>query len=236
MDFRGQKDFRTKPVRRPGTPGSACAPWALLLPDAAEGLLSEAEQKALDQHLGGCTACSEELAEAQRGLAWLTVLKDQAPEPPQNLLANILAHTTGAAETGVYLPPLVSVPVMATVPPLVVPAPAAWEESGERSAERLRGWLGLQGVWAGLMQPRLAMTGAMAFFSICLTLNLLGLSVSNLDAQTLRGGGGLHRTVANKGASLVRSIEGLRLVYRVQSRVSEMRAQMDDPDAPAAKN
>ena len=86
------------------------------------------------------------------------------------------------------------------------------------------------GGWAALVQPRLAMTGAMAFFSICVTLNLLGVSVDQLNAQTLRSGG-LHRTVADTGASLIRSIQGLRVVYRVESRVSEMRAQMDDQNA-----
>ena len=71
------------------------------------------------------------------------------------------------------------------------------------------------------------MTGAMAFFSICVTLNLLGVSVDQLNAESLRSGS-LHRTVTDTGASLARSIQGLRVVYRVESRVSEMRAQMED--------
>ncbi len=224
MDFRTQKNFgaRVKPGSRSG---SACAPWAMLLPDAADGLLSDAEQRALDQHLAGCVGCSEELAEAQRGLAWLTVLKDQTPEPPVNMLASILAQTTGYAEAGVSLPPLPHVPVIVSAPLAV--EPRQWEGS----ASGWRSWLGLgEGGWSALVQPRLAMTGAMAFFSICLTLNLLGVSVDQLNAQALRNGG-LHRTVANTGASLARSIHGLRVVYRVESRVNEMRAQMDDADA-----
>ena len=235
MNPRGQKEFRTKPVRRPGTPASVCTSWALLLPDAAEGLLSEAEQRALDQHLAGCAACTEELAEAQRGLAWLTVLKEQTPELPQALLAHILAQTTGVAEAGVSLPPLVSVPVHIAAAPMSTQSSGAWEKPGQQPAAGSRDWRGLEGLWSSLVQPRLAMTGAMAFFSICLTLNLLGVSVSNLQAQTLRQGG-LHRTVAHTGASLVRSLEGLRLVYRVESRVNEMRAQMDDADASPAKH
>ena len=229
MDFRGQKNFgaRVKPSARRE---SACAPWAMLLPDAADGLLSDAERRALDQHLAGCAGCSEELAEAQRGLAWLTVLKDETPEPPPNMLASILAQTTGYAEAGVSLPPLAHIPERQPAP--VIPGlqnSRDWEGAGSG----WRSWIGQEG-WATLLQPRLAMTGAMAFFSICLTLNLLGASVDQLNAQTLRTGG-LHRTVANTGASLVRSIQGLRVVYRVESRVNEMRAQMDDPDTSSSR-
>ena len=210
-----------KPARRLERNGSACAPWAMLLPDAAEGLLTDAEGRALDAHLAVCPACTEELAEAQRGLAWLTVLKDQTPEPPVGLLASILAQTTGAAEAGVMLPPLAPVPV--PVPAMVYPAPQPAAGSG------LAGWLGFgEGTWTSLMQPRFAMTGATAFFSICLTLNLLGISVTELNAQSLRKGG-LQRSVADTGASLVRSFQGLRMVYRVESHVSEMRAQMNGP-------
>ena len=222
MGIKDHRNMWTKPVRRPERVGVHCAPWTTLLPDAAEGLLTEAEQRALDQHLAGCTACSEELAEAQRGLAWLTVLKDEAPEPPPYMLANILAQTTGMAEAGVMLPELPAVMV-----PVAVPLTLGY--AGGQTGSTIWGWLrGEEGTWSSLLQPRLAMTGAMAFLSICLTVNLLGISVSQ-DAQSLRKGG-LHRTVADTGATLVRSIQGLRVVYRVQSRVNEMRAEMSGPD------
>ena len=230
MDPKILKRYRNYGARVAGSAPihpAACAPWAMLLPDAADGLLSETEQRVLDHHLAGCTRCSEELAEAQRGLAWLTVLKDQTPEPPSNMLANILAQTTGLEEVGVYLPPLAVVPV--AVGPQIQDL-GAWDKPSA-------GWKSLlgfgEGAWSGLMQPRLAMTAAMAFFSICLTLNLLGVSVSQLNAQTLRNGG-LHRTVSDTGASLVRSFQGLRVVYRVESRVNEMRAQMSDPDSASS--
>lgn len=223
MPFKDHRNIKTKNDHRSGRNGAECAAWTTLLPDAAEGLLSEVEQGALDLHLAVCTVCAEELAEAQRGLAWLTVLKDQVPEPPPALLSNILAQTTGMAEAGVMLPAYA--PQAVVLGPDMVASPGAWQEAGAT----LWSWLrGDAGTWSSLMQPRLAMTGAMAFFSICLTLNLLG--VSQLDAQTLRKGG-IQRTVSDTSASIVRSIEGLRVVYRVQSRVSEMRAQMDGPDS-----
>jgi anti-sigma factor RsiW len=220
------KEFRTKPAKQPAGSNPGCAAWAMLLPDAADGLLNDAEQAALDQHLSACGGCAQELAEAQRGLAWLTVLKDQSPEPPSHLLANILAQTTGVSEAGVALPPLAAVPLTPSLTEELSESLPVWPPS----QSGIRGWFGLDTEsWSGLLQPRLAMTGAMAFFSICLTLNLLGVSVRQLDAQTLRGEG-IQRTVSSTGATLVRSIEGLRTVYRVESRVNEMRAQMDGPD------
>ncbi len=229
MTSRDPRHLIKKGAKVAAQANAACAAWAMLLPEAADGLLSEAEQMALEAHLAVCPSCMEELAEAQRGLAWLTVLKEQTPKPPGHLLANILAQTTGMAEAGVMMPPPQPQPAYAHGQPGFgsPKGPETWDSTPQPApslTERL------QDVWAGMRQPRLAMTGAMAFFSICLTLNLLGVSVSRLDAQTLRGGG-LHRTVADTGATIVRSIQGIRLVYRVESRVTEMRAQADNPAA-----
>lgn len=224
MSFKDHRFPKPKTVQQAEPTTAACAPWLLLLPDAAEGFLSEVEQRALDQHLLACPACAEELDAAHRGLAWLTMLKDQVPEPPLNLLSNILAQTTGMAETGAYLPERLP----AAVPDAAMQA-ASMPHATVPTRSRLWQWIRAeQGTWSSLLQPRLAMTGAMAFLSICLTINLLGVSVTQLDAQTLHTGG-LHRTVADTGASLIRSFQGLRVVYRVQSRVSEMRAQMNEP-------
>ncbi len=200
----------------------ACTAWSMLLPDAADGLLSEAEESAFTQHLSQCAPCSQEFAEAQRGLGWLAVLKHHAPEPPDRLLGNILAQTTGAE-------PLPVMPMPGTaaawVHGVVTPAVHLQSEWGGR----LRSWMGLDArQWSSLLQPRLAMTGAMAFFSVCLTLNLTGLSLSQLREQGLSRPG-LQRSVADAGASAVRSFQGLRVVYRVESRVSELRAQNDAP-------
>lgn len=227
MSLKDHRMSKPKAVPPADRVTAACAPWMLLLPDAAEGLLSDAEQRALDQHLAQCASCSEELAAAHRGLIWLTVLKEQTPEPPAHLLSSILAHTTGMAETGAFLPER---------SPQLLSQP--FEDKGadfpvvaaEQQGTQIWRWLrGEEGTWSSLLQPRLAMTGAMAFLSICLTINLLGAPGSLMDAQSFRRGG-LHRTVADTGATLLRSIQGLRVVYRVQSRVSEMRAQMDGPE------
>ena len=44
MDFKGQKSFGAR-VKSGARRNTACAPWAMLLPDAVEGLLTEAEQR-----------------------------------------------------------------------------------------------------------------------------------------------------------------------------------------------
>jgi hypothetical protein len=74
-----------------------------------------------------------------------------------------------------------------------------------------------------LMQPRLAMTAAMAFFSIALTLNLMGVRLRDLRAEDFTPAG-LQRTVADASASATRSFQNMRVVYQVESRVSELQS------------
>lgn len=208
----------------PSVHRAACGPWLALLPEAAEGLLPETEQQVLEQHLACCPPCAEEMAEAQRGLAWLTVLKEYTPAPADEILASILAQTSGVEEAGVFLPEM----------PAYVPTPPRPVLS-LNAREVLLSWLrGDEGTWSSLLQPRLAMTGAMAFLSICLTLNLLGISVAQLDADGLHHGG-IERSVAGTGASLMRSFHGLRVVYRVESRVNQLRTQAENSTPPAAQ-
>lgn len=211
----------------PGEPPEACADWAIRLSDAADGLLSDAEQTEVDRHVLTCQGCAWELADAQRGAAWLALLKGHTPEPPANLLNAILEKTSGADARHAVMGTVAGV-----LPGIIVTASHPWWGTAGVAAEdpmqmagmwgRVGRWLGIEGGFASILQPRLAMTSAMAFLSICLTLNLLGVSVRNLSAESLRPAG-LQRTVADTGASLVRSFEGIRMVYRVESRVVEWR-------------
>lgn len=211
-EFGGERNRERRPA--------ACLAWAELLPDAAEGLLSEAEARALDLHVASCSACAQELADARRGVAWLGLLKDHAPEPPADLLGNILAQTSGA-ENPFAAPALPqAIPVPTSGIPAAFASPATPQAGFARFRTRLSRWLGTDGVYVPALQPRLAMTAAMAFLSVCLTLNLLGVSVHDLNSQTLRPAG-IQRAVADKGASLLRSFQGIRTVYRVESRVNE---------------
>ncbi|MCL2660346.1 MAG: hypothetical protein FWD64_07510, partial [Acidobacteriaceae bacterium] len=86
----------------------------------------------------------------QQGAAWLGMLKQHRPEPPEDLLARILSKTSQASPTPAASPVFVFRP------------------GGLRAFVHI------------FMQPRLVMTAAMAFFSIALTLNLTGVRVSTL--------------------------------------------------------
>jgi anti-sigma factor RsiW len=204
---------------------NGCAVCEALLPEAVDGALNSTEQAAFDKHVAGCVECARELAEAQRGRAWLGMLKAQTPEPPAHLLAKILAETSGvlrAADAPVAAEP--ETPYDWTPRPLVVPSFAM------RVAHKLSGIFSLDSARA-TFQPRMAMTAAMAFFSIALTLNLMGVRLNNLHASSFTPSG-LKRTAADMDASLTRTVQNNRMVYQVESKVSELRQD----DAPQPQN
>ncbi len=216
-------DFDNNENRAPGARSQAagCADWGALLPEAAEDLLGEVEAQALAVHLATCPSCEAELAEARRGAAWLSLLKEQTPEPSHDLVAGILARTTGAptlAET--VTAELLPVPSAVWSAPAGQPLCAPWRDNPGPVRQWLARWFGVESYRVPTLQPRLTMTAAMAFFSICLTLNMLGISVSELHAQDLHAIG-LQRTMAGKGASMLRSLQEIRVVYRVESRVND---------------
>lgn len=205
---------------------TACALCEALLPDAVDGTLSPAEQRIFDQHVATCVECSQELEEAQRGAAWLSMLKSQTPEPPENLLAKILAETTGAQPAPVAVPE--PVPVWAQ------PVPhrgSAWTARVSAWKSRISDIFRIDNS-ALSFQPRLAMTAAMAFFSIALTLNLTGFRLRDVRAENFTPNG-IRRSVSDLGASAARSFQNLRVVYQVEARVSELR---DDPPSSSDRN
>jgi hypothetical protein len=190
--------------KQDGGKPEACAVCEAMLPDSVDGLLSAEEQRAFEGHVAGCVACSQELEAAQRGAAWLTMLKSQTPEVPAGLLTKILQSTTAA-------PAYVPVPVAQPAPAWAISslwrrAAAAFRIDGSRMT----------------FQPRMAMTAAMAFFSIALTLNLTGVRLTDLHASDLTPSGLWHKA-GDRSASATRSFQNMRVVYQVESRVSELR-------------
>ena len=73
-------------------------------------------------------------------------------------------------------------------------------------------------------QPRMAMTAAMAFVSIALTLNLTGVRLKNLRASDFTPSG-VRRNVVEASATAARNFQNMRVVYQVESRVSELRGE-----------
>jgi len=217
-DFKNQFE-----QERDGKVPTACALCEAMLPDAVDGVLSPAEQRIFDQHVATCVDCAQELEEAQRGAAWLSMLKSQTPEPPQNLLAKILAETTGAIPAPVAVPE--AVPVWAQ------PVPHREPNRGSSWASRVAAWrIRVTDIFridnsAMSFQPRLAMTAAMAFFSIALTLNLTGFRLRDVRAENFTPSG-ISRTVSDLSATAARNFQNLRVVYQVEARVNELRDDM----------
>ncbi|MDE1162831.1 MAG: anti-sigma factor [Acidobacteriaceae bacterium] len=203
-----------------------CAVWEAMCPDAVDGLLTEAEQAAFDRHVAGCVHCSEEFAAAQRGAAWMQMLKGNAPEPPADLMARILAETSGSAES--YQPVLATDPVFVPEPDnvwtrsRVEPVPQGWFATlSGKVTDMFRLERGNMG-----FHPHFAMTAAMAFFSVALSLNLLGVRLTDLRHLTLKPGT-IGRQMADASATATRSFQNLRVVYQLESRVSEFRGEDD---------
>ena len=196
-----------------------CAVWEAMCPDAVDGTLTEAEQRAFDKHVAGCMHCAEELEQAQRGAAWLHMLKGHTPEPPADLMARILAETTGAAPAAEPAP--VFVPAQAedmwSRPRVPVAQPSRWGALWARVSDTFR-----VETASSNFQPRFAMTAAMAFFSLALSLNLMGIRLRDVGHISLRPGS-LSRTVADASASAERKFQNMRVVYQLESRVSELR-------------
>jgi len=200
---------------------AACEVCEAMLPDAVDGLLPAEEKRAFDAHVAGCVACAQELEGAQRGAAWLAMLKSQTPEVPAGLLTKILEGTTGVAVAS-------AVENLAT-PPMRDEAAHGWATQNTPApswalSSLVRKTMSVFRVDGSRMtfQPRLAMTAAMAFFSIALTLNLTGVRLNNLHASDFTPSG-LWHNASDMSASATRSFQNMRVVYQVESRVSELR-------------
>lgn len=196
--------------RKEGTSGLSCAEFDGLLTDALDGLLTAAAKARFEAHRQQCPTCGPLFHEAEAGMAWLQNLEEV--EPPANLVHNILAATTVQTSA-----------VVAAAPKL------GWKQR-------------LSVVWADVLapfralvaQPRMAMTGAMALFSVSLSLNLAGVKLGDLRHMDLRPSA-LREQATMKyyetTSRIVKYYENIRLVYEVESRLQELkRATTSEPE------
>ena len=215
-----------------------CVHCEELLADAVDDLLSPADRVFFDRHLATCAHCTQAFADASRGAAWLDMLKSPRPEPSAQLLERILMRTTGAQDLGSQardtVPYSASLPGytpadVATAIPLepgyaVPPRPAATPNVLPFVPRAPRFMPAFNRL---LFEPRLAMTAAMAFFSIALTLNLTGVRLNQLKAEDLQPSH-LRRSYYEAQASVARHYEGLRVVQTVEARVDDLRQNKQD--------
>lgn len=214
-----------------------CAQCEAMLADALDGTLSKADQAAFDLHMAGCTSCASMLADARRGAAWMEMLKSSRPEPPEALLKRIFAQTCDKA-TNETRPAIIlgsndrlRVPNHILGQPALAPSYASTQPPPAFKADvlpfRTRITHGLRSIGQTMLQPRLAMTAAMAFFSIALTMNLTGVRLSDLHASDLRPSS-IMRGCYDAKARVVRYSDNLRVVYELESRVRDLQHSSDD--------
>ena len=227
-----------------------------MLADALDGTLSAADQATFDLHMIGCPACAQMLEDAQRGAAWLDLLKTPRPEPSADLIDRILAQTSHLNSTPLDKPAAVHAAAPATPAatpwrgnpntllgfPASAPYPAARPSvlSPANSLQtnvlpfrtRIAAAFSRQTITHTLLQPRLAMTAAMAFFSVALTLSLTGVKLTDLRAADLRPSS-IKRGFYQTNARVVRYYDSLRVVYELESRVRDLQRASDN-DVPAS--
>lgn len=176
----------------------SCEDWEELLADALDGQLPMATRERFEAHGAACPVCAELLARARQGQQWLEFLDDE-PEVPVGMVARILEKTSGAA-AGIPLAQGGPIPVAPHVLGLPVRR-VAWD-------------------------TRMLMTVAMAFFSIALTLNLVGIRLTEVRLSDLTPASleaTLTRGFYGAKGSLVRYYDNLRLVYEVESKMRDLR-------------
>jgi putative zinc finger protein len=230
-------DFNQFGSAKPGNlggPGNSqhCAQCEAMLSDALDGTLSAADQAIFDLHLVGCPTCATMLADAQRGAAWMEMLKSPRPEPPTALLERIIAQTSGqtaaAQKPAIVLGSNDRLRTPGTLPgrPTLVPSTTQPAFSTNVLPFRTRLTHAFRSVGQTMLQPRLAMTAAMAFFSIALTMNLTGVRLSGLRASDLKPSS-IMRSASQAKASVVRYTDNLRVVYELESRVHQLSSDDD---------
>jgi hypothetical protein len=175
-----------------------CEEWEALLVDALDGTLKAEDSAVFTAHGTDCPMCAEMLARAKQGQEWMKFLQEEPPVPV-DLVSRILDRTSGA-----------SLPQLA-VAGVAQPIPQPMAHFTTRRTFR---------------DARMLMTAAMAFFSLALTLNLIGVRLDTLRMADLKPSA-LQTTIARQfyGAKkqMVSYYENIRLVYEVESKMRELR-------------
>ena len=193
--------------------GPHCMACEAMLADAVDETLGEVDRVWFNQHIGTCVVCSERFANAQRGSAWLEMLKTTRPEPRADLMSRILAETSEKE------------PILAHEPvPLAFPVPTPYLSGNLIPFPRM---VQPKAPWRMLLEPRLAMTAAMAFFSVALTLNLSGVRLNELNASDLRPAN-LERSYDAAHNRALQYCDSLRVVHVMESRLEDMKQANED--------
>jgi hypothetical protein len=173
-----------------------CVEFEAVLAEGLDATLHGTTLASFEAHRLSCPACSALYAEAAAGMHWLKGLEEI--EAPKNLVHNILAQTIGS------------------VPEVSREAAASSESWYAKLKART------SPLFAPVMTPRFAMSFGMAFFSITMVANILGVHAGDLKHFDLSAKG-LEKTYYSTEARVVRYYENIRLVYEIESRVRDLR-------------
>jgi hypothetical protein len=193
--------------------GLRCDEWENLIADALDGTLTPPDAAAFHRHQSECALCDHMFKETSQGKAWMEYLAVE-PEPPADLLQKILART--------YERPQPGAGAGAVAAAVSLPAHPAWRRVVLPSIRQV-------------LEPRLMMTLAMAFFSIALTLNLTGVKLTEIrpaDFQPSRLRANLTRQYYAANEQITKYYENLRVVYEMEARVREFRRSTEPAAAP----
>jgi hypothetical protein len=190
-----------------------CSEFDALLSDALDQILTGPKAQAFQAHAKSCPVCGPLLAEAEVGKRWLEQLVEV--DPPQHLIHNILAATTGVDSRL----------------PGTAAAQASWIDRMAVRASAV-----LRPIVAVARQPRFAMSFGMAFFSLSVSLSLAGVKLGDLRHVDLRPSA-IRRTYYETSGKVQKYYENIRFVYEIESRVREFkRATTPAEPAPAKKD
>ncbi len=189
-------------------PGMQCHEFDGLLSEAMDGTLAVAQREQFERHRSTCPTCGPMFAEAQRGLQLLRGLAEV--EPPEKFVHNVLAATIGRVREA-------------------APAAHARESWWNRFLAGRRQGSG------PVLQPKFAMSFAMAFFSISLVLNLSGVKIGDLRHLDLSPNAIVRGAYEAQGR-VVKYYQNIRFVYEIESRVQELkRATTPEESNPPAE-
>lgn len=208
-----ESQFGKKPGPASGN-ALRCEDWEAQLTDALDGLLPAGQAAVFAAHAESCANCGDLFAHAKQGQEWLTYLHDE-PAAPVDLVSRIIEKTLGAE----------GIPV-----PLV----AAGAGAGTGAVAMAMPWR------RSFHETRLLMTVAMAFFSLALTLNLVtGGHLSSLrlaDLKPSQIGNTISREFYGARKSAVQYYENMRFFYQLQSRMRELRRDVEQPQQQNQQN
>lgn len=188
------------PFKNNPVDGIRCEEWEAWLADSLDGTLSEKTRAAFDAHGASCPACHELLIGATQGREWMRFLQEE-PHVPPALVGKILDQTAGAGGGAVLAGASVAGGGSGV---------AVWQLPMRRSFQEMR----------------LLMTVAMAFFSITLTLSLIGVKPGNVKLKNLSLTSLEHAAVRSfygTKQKVVYTYENLRFLYEMDAQLRQLR-------------